>query len=94
MRRLLIAAPIVLLVAACSTDTTDFKDQTESFINDSSDVAGIFDGADVSNASCEEPTSKDVGTTYVCTADVEGVGSVTFDGLIDAEDSFTITPRP
>lgn len=94
MRRLLLAAPFVLLVAACSTDTTDFKDQTESFINDDSEVAAIFDGADVSNASCEEPASKDIGTTYVCTADVEGFGSVTFDGLIDAEDSFTITPRP
>lgn len=89
MRRLLLAAPLVAVVVACSTDTGDFKDQTEDFLNDNDQVAEVV-GGDVSDANCEEPTSKEVGTEYQCTAQVAGIGLVEFDVRINDEDSFLV----
>ncbi len=94
MRRILLVVPAILLVASCTTDSSDFKGQTEDFINDNTAVENLFEGADVSNASCEAPASTDVGSEYVCTAEVEGLGTVTFNGLIDQENSFSVTPAP
>jgi hypothetical protein len=90
MRRILIATPLLALVALGCTDTGSYKDQTQDFLNDDSQVSDAV-GGDVSGASCEEPDSTDVGTEYQCTADVEGVGAVTFDVRINAEDSFLVT---
>lgn len=92
MRRLLLAAPVALLVAACTTDASDFKSQTEDFINDDRDVEALFDGADISDASCTSPDSTDVGSEYSCTAEAEGIGTIRFDAVIDAENSFSVTP--
>lgn len=94
MRRILLIAPAILFVASCTTDASDFKGQTEDFINDSTDVEGLFGGVDVSGATCEAPANTDVGSQYTCTAEVEGVGTVQFNGLIDAENSFSVTPAP
>jgi hypothetical protein len=88
-RRLLIATPLIALVAAACTSTASYKDQTEEFLNDDSQVETAVEG-DVSGASCEEPASTDVGETYTCTAEVEGRGTATFDVRIDAEDSFLV----
>lgn len=91
MRRFLIATPIAVLGLAACSGTNAYKDQTQKFLNDDSSVANAV-GGDVSNAECEEPASTDVGETYQCTADVEGVGQLTFDVLIDKEDSFSVIP--
>jgi len=90
MRRILIATPLLALVAAACTGTGSYKDQTEDFLNDDAAVSDAV-GGDVSGASCDEPDSTDVGTTYQCTAEVEGIGPVTFDVEINAEDSFLVT---
>jgi len=90
MRRILIATPLLAIVAAACTGTGSYKDQTEDFLNDDSQVSEAV-GGDVSGAECVEPDSTDVGTEYTCTADVEGIGGVTFDVLIDDEDSFLVT---
>jgi len=90
MRRLLIATPLLALVAVGCTGTGSYKDQTEDFLNDDSQVSTAVEG-EVSDASCEEPENTDVGTTYTCTAEVEGRGTATFDVEINAEDSFLVT---
>lgn len=90
MRRILIATPLLALAAAACTSTGSYKDQTQDFLNDDAQVSGAV-GGDVSGADCEEPASTDVGEEYQCTAEVEGVGTVTFDVRINAEDSFLVT---
>lgn len=92
MPRLLLVAPVLLLLVACTTDSSDFKGQTEDFINDAGQVESLFDGADVSAAECEAPANTDVGNEYACTAVVEGIGTVDFNAVIDAEKSFSVTP--
>ena len=91
--RLLVVPLGLLALAACSTGTDDYKVQTEDYLNDSRDVEGLVGGADVSDAECAEPTGTDVGTRYSCTATVEGLGTITFDAEIDAEDSFFVRLR-
>ena len=83
-----------LALAACSTPTQNFRSETEKFLNDSSAVAGLFDGADVSDAECERPASTDVGTVYTCTAQVVGVGEVGFGALITSETTFEVDLLP
>jgi hypothetical protein len=90
MRRILIATPLLVLVAAACTGTGSYKDQTEDFLNDDAQVSNAI-GGEVSDASCDEPDSTDVGTEYQCTAEVEDLGTVTFDVRINEEDSFLVT---
>lgn len=89
MRKILIATPLLVLVAASCTGTGSYKDQTQDFLNDDSSVSAAV-GGEISDASCVEPDNTDVGTTYTCTAEVEGAGTVTFDVRINAEDSFLV----
>jgi|GEM_PF-5412142 len=90
MRRILLAVPVLALVAAACTDTGSYKDQTEKFINDDAGIERLY-GEDLTDTECVEPTSTDVGTTYTCTAQLES-GTAEFEVLIDAEDSFAVTP--
>jgi len=90
MRRLLIATPLLALVAVGCTGTGSYKDQTEDFLNDDAQVETAV-GGDVSEAECEEPEDTNVGTTYQCTAEVEALGTATFDVEINDEDSFLVT---
>jgi hypothetical protein len=90
MRRILIATPVLVLLAAACTGTGSYKDQTQDFLNDDAQVSDAVGGA-VTDAACDEPDNTDVGTEYQCTAEVEGVGTVTFDVRINAEDSFLVT---
>ncbi len=88
MRKILIAVPVLALgVVACS-DTANYKSQTEDFI-ESDEVEAQVNG-EVTDATCEEPADTDVGTTYTCTGQVEGIGEVTFVSTIVAEDSFEV----
>jgi hypothetical protein len=72
-----------------SNDSGEYRDDTESHLNDNSQVEDAV-GGDVSNTDCDEPSSTNVGTHDECTADVEGVGSLQFDVEIDKLDSFII----
>jgi hypothetical protein len=89
MRKILIATPLLALFATACTGTGSYKDQTQDFLNDDSTVSAAV-GGEVSDASCVEPESTDVGTVYTCTAEVEGQGTATFDVRIDEEDSFLV----
>lgn len=92
MRKILITTPLFALVAVACSQTTNFKNQTEDFLNDDSAVEASV-GGDVTGAACEEPASTDVGTTYACTAQVEGIGEVSFSSEITADDRFLVTPQ-
>ena len=90
MRRILIATPLLALVVAACTGTGSYKDQTEDFLNDDAQVSNAV-GGEVSDASCDEPDSTDVGTEYQCTAEVAELGTATFNVRINDEDSFLVT---
>ncbi|MEL6892048.1 MAG: hypothetical protein AAFP84_10650 [Actinomycetota bacterium] len=79
-----------MVVAGCRTPTENFQVQTEEYLNDSSLVSDEFGGADVAEAACERPDETIVGTTYRCTAEVDGVGTVTFRIQITDEDEFSV----
>jgi len=48
-------------------------------------------GGDIENAECVEPENTDVGTTYTCVADVDGVPT-DFDVEIVGENEFAVSP--
>ena len=77
MRRTLIGglgAAALLLVASCSASTTNYKDAATKVIEGQlQDELAMGD----LTASCEEPTSKDVGTTFDCTADTPKGDTIT-----------------
>ncbi|MFT3855778.1 MAG: DUF4333 domain-containing protein [Ilumatobacteraceae bacterium] len=94
MKKTLIAATgasLVLLLGACSkdADTSDFKKQTADFINGKEVEEKT--GTDFEDASCEEPASTAIGTTYTCTATATTDGSKwTFDVEITSKNGFTV----
>lgn len=88
-----VTSTALVVLAACSTGTDDFRVQTEDYLDDSRDVEQLVGGADVSDAECAEPGNTDVGSRYSCTASVEGLGVITFDAEIDAENSFFVRLR-
>lgn len=70
-KRVLSAAAAVLAVvglSACSASETDFQEAAETAITDAADTEGV----EVTDVSCEEPGSTDVGTTFACSLTVEG----------------------
>lgn len=89
MRRLLLVVSVVGLLAACSTTAEDYQDQTEDYLNEDGQVEDSV-GGDVTNAACEEPLDTEIGTRYTCIAEVEGLGTYSFDAEIDGESSFVV----
>jgi hypothetical protein len=94
MRKFFLATPVLVLALVACSDTANFQSQTEDFLE--SDEVAEADGVngEVTDASCEEPESTDVGTTYNCTAIVEGRGEVAFVATIVAEDAFEVAIQP
>lgn len=66
--RALIAATfgLTFLLAACSNDETDYKENAQAFIM--SDTVENAVGLTFTNAACTEPPSTDVGSKFQCTA--------------------------
>jgi hypothetical protein len=69
----LAVAGLALGAAGCFTTAADFRTDAEKFIVDDADLAeslSATEGRTVAfvTATCEEPTSKDVGTTFTCNA--------------------------
>lgn len=60
------AFAVFIMLAACSADATDFQKAAEEAAVEAAENAGF-----TATASCEEPSSTDVGTTFAC--------SLTFD---------------
>ena len=92
MRKFLLATPVLALTLVACSQTANFQSQTEDFLE--SDEVESEVGGEVTDASCEEPASTDVGTTYSCTASVEGLGEITFLSTITAEDEFEVSIQP
>ena len=91
MKRLAVLPAVALVVlAACTPGTTDYKSQTEDFITDNGEVEE-FIGVDVVEATCVEPASTDVGTEYTCEAVDANDNIWDFEVTINAEDQFLIT---
>ena len=83
------------VLAGCTTGTDDYRNQTETYLNDDSEPQfELTEGADISDAECDEPADLEIGTRYTCTATVEGLGSVVFTAEIDGENSFRVTYEP
>lgn len=65
-------------LAGCFTTAADFRADAEKFILNDADLAQALSGdgseVDFVEATCEEPASKDVGTTFTCNAK-DGTGA-------------------
>jgi hypothetical protein len=97
MRRSTIVAMVasgVVLLGACSADEKDFKDEGESYI-ESEDFTSALEGSigvavTFTDASCDEPSSTDVGTTYTCTATGDDGVEYTFEVEITDDSELTV----
>lgn len=90
MKKLLIAATTtgVFLLAACSNDGKDFKENAEDFIQ--SDEVESQAGTTFTDAACTEPAKVEAGETFTCTAvDATGV-TWDFDLEVKSENSYEI----
>jgi Domain of unknown function (DUF4333) len=93
MRRFVIPACAGLAflgVAACSPDEGDFKEDAEGFIDeDEGDVESQL-GVALSDASCDEPESSDVGATFNCTAAGDDGTTYQFTVEITGDNSYEV----
>lgn len=84
----------VVLLGACSADEKDFKDEGESYIESDDFTGALEDSIGVtvvfSEASCEQPSSTDVGTTYQCTATGDDGVDYTFEVQITGDNELTV----
>jgi hypothetical protein len=97
MKKLLIAAAStgIFLLAACSNDSKDFKENAEAFI-ESTEVESLAQTT-FTGATCTEPAKVEAGQTFTCTAvDATGV-TWDFELVVKSETSYEVTggqPRP
>lgn len=88
MKKSLVVPFLLAAVAVgCSASETDFQTAAEDAITDS--FAEIND-LEVSDAACDEPESTEVGTTFACTAEVEGFGTTDFIASIVSENEVNV----
>lgn len=66
MKKLLAGAAMALVLVGCSHSATDYRDAAKKAI--SSKDAETQLGEKFNDIECETPASKDVGTTFTCTA--------------------------
>lgn len=99
----IIAIAAALGLAACSRDTGDFQSAAEDYIESDNDefVRAINEtlqagddppdeNVEFDEATCEEPESTDVGTTYACTATDNTDTLWDFDVEITDDDELTL----
>ncbi|MGI8763590.1 MAG: hypothetical protein ACR2LO_06250 [Ilumatobacteraceae bacterium] len=84
------AAAVAFGLVACSNDTSTYKDETETFIEDTDGEMAEAQDKVFTNAECDEPESTEVGTMYTCTATDEEGTTYVFDAEIDSENSFIV----
>lgn len=85
------AFAMFVVLAACSADETDFKEAAEEAAVEAAETANPEFTA---TASCEEPASTDVGTTFACTVTFDDgeVQSATAEIISDTEVNVTTGP--
>ena len=66
MKKLIAAATLILVLGACSTNETDFRDAAQKAIGGKDAETQL--GQKFEDINCETPASKAVGTTFTCTA--------------------------
>jgi hypothetical protein len=87
MKRLMVGVVVLAgVLGACSNDETDYKEAAEKFIEDELEKEGI-EGAE---ASCDDPESTDVGTTFSCTASTDAQGDLFFVATISKKDQVSV----
>ncbi|MBI4884526.1 MAG: DUF4333 domain-containing protein [Actinobacteria bacterium] len=90
MKKLIVAAATagLVLLAACSNDSTDFKENAEAFI-ESTEVETEA-GTTFTDATCTKPAKVEAGETFTCTA-VDASGATwDFDLEVKSENSYEI----
>lgn len=91
MKKLLIAAAStgIFLLAACSNDSKDFKQNAEAFI-ESTEVETQA-GTTFTGATCTEPAKVEAGQTFTCTAVGADGATWDFDLVVKSSNSYEIT---
>jgi hypothetical protein len=86
MKPLLIATALVLSACSVSGEISIGGQSTENLAEDfiEDELAEQIGLGDLT-ASCSEPSSEDVGTTFLCTADTEDGRTIEFNGLIEED---------
>lgn len=97
MKKLIIAAAStgIFLLAACSNDSKDFKQNAEAFIQ--STEVETQAGTTFTGATCTEPAKVEAGQTFTCTAVAADGKTWDFNLTIKSANSYEITdgaPRP
>lgn len=64
---MLVALAAVVVLSGCFTTTADFQSDAEEFIRTNAGIREAL-GTTMVEATCEEPPSRDVGTTFPCSA--------------------------
>jgi len=87
MKRLMVGVIVLAgVLGACSNDEADYKEAAEKFIEDElEEKQGIE-----AEASCDEPDSTDVGTTFSCTASADGIDDLFFVAEISKKDQVSV----
>lgn len=89
MKRILIGLSALLFVlAACSATETDFKETAEEAAVEAAEGANPGFTA---TASCQEPGSTDVGTTFSCTITYDDGDTQTWTAVIREGDVVEVT---
>ncbi len=97
MRKLIVAAASsgILLLAACTNDATDFKEDAEAYIESDSIESPL--STTFSGTVCVEPATIEAGETFTCTAVAADGTTWDFTVTITGENSYNVTsngPRP
>ena len=85
---LIAAAAATLASCSFSTGTTPEKAGEKAIESALGEQAGLV----FVDADCEAPADGEVGTPFTCTAMTEAGETVTFDGVIDPDDSIFVAP--
>ena len=98
MRRrlpVLLASPALLAVGSvglsgCFTTSSDYQRDAEEFIVGDEDLR-LELGTEFTSATCDDPQSQDVGTTFLCTAKDTDDGDWVFQIEIQESNTYGIT---
>lgn len=83
------AFAVFVALAACSADETDFQKAAEEAAVEAAENAGF-----TATASCEEPSSTDVGTTFACSLTFDDGEVVPATAEIVSDDTVEVVTGP
>lgn len=92
-RSTVIVASLGFLLSACFTTTADFREDAETFIVENDELrAALFPDSDAGfvAATCTEPTDRDEGTTFPCTATDSNDATWEFEIVITGSNEYEV----